>query len=378
MTRLAAGVLSLLLGCASSHSVDSGGPGGSAAMKKHAKPVSSPKRDAGKPHSIDGEDGGSVGSGSSEPDMGNADPPDAGDGGSMGVGSPDRSIHYVFVVPMENQDATRIIGNMTDAPYINRTLLPTYASASAFVDVLPVDVPSEPHYIWMEAGTNVFSDIAFVNDDNPSASNSTSSKAHLVTQLDDAKRGLTWLAYQEGIDATSGACPIESSGYYQPKHDPFIFFRDVAGSPPSKTNANCAAHHKPLSALTRDLSDGKIANYNFVTPDQCHDMHGQPGCPNSNVIAAGDQWLASSLPPIISFINAHGGVLFVIWDEGEGSATIPFIAMGPGVKKGYVGKVGYTHGSLVKSVEKIFDLPVLPTVASDNDFSDLFRSGTLP
>jgi len=117
----------------------------------------------------------------------------------------------------------------------------------AFADPLPDSLPSEPHYVWMEAGTNAFSDRTFTSDSNPSSSNSTSSTAHLSTQITAA--GSTWLSYQEGLNSTTGACPIASSGFYAPKHDPFVFFQDISGNPPSDTNARCAAHHLGIDAF---------------------------------------------------------------------------------------------------------------------------------
>ena len=55
-------------------------------------------------------------------------------------------------------------------------------------------------------------------------------------------------------DGVSGRCPIHSDGLYVPRHDPFLFFQDVVGSPPSTTNDYCAAHHRPLTALAGDLA----------------------------------------------------------------------------------------------------------------------------
>jgi hypothetical protein len=228
----------------------------------------------------------------------------------------------------------------------------------------------------MEAGTNAFDDHTFDSDDSPSGSNSTGSTEHLATQLSAA--GLTWMAYQEGINGTSGACPIQSSGYYQPKHDPFIFFRDVSGAPPSKMNAQCAQHHKPYSALADDLMHDAVAHYNFITPNQCHDMHGQDGCPNSNLIRSGDDWLRDNVPPLIEYCDAHDGVVFLIFDEGESTLQIPFLALGARVKPGYVSAVELDHGSLPKSVETIFGLPVLAKLNATHDFGDLFQTGMFP
>jgi len=57
---------------------------------------------------------------------------------------------------------------------------------------------------------------------------------------------------------------------------------------------------------------------------------------------------------------------------------MPFLALGPEVKPGYAGAVMYTHGSVLKTVEEMLGLPVLPTVAGVDDLSDLFASGRVP
>ncbi len=309
----------------------------------------------------------------------------AGGGGTAGAGSGGRAgtsggttgaIEYVFVITMENHDPAEIIGNDEDAPYINGALLPYYAQSSNFRDQFSRSVPSEPHYIWMEAGTNVFSDHTFSSNDSPSASNSTSDTNHLVTQLADA--GVSWMSYQEGIDSTSGACPIASSGHYHPRHNPFVFFQDIAGDPPSKTNAYCAAHHKSFVHLVDDISAGAFARYNFITPDQCNDMHGHTGCPSSNLVRMGDDWLAAHLPGLIDFVTDNAGVIFIVWDEGDATTSMPFIVVGPGVKEGYAGSVEYNHGSLVKSLQLIFDVDVTSRVSAEDDFSDLFEPGMFP
>lgn len=286
-------------------------------------------------------------------------------------------IKVIFVIAMENHDASQIYGNTTDAPFINGTLLPGFAKASKFNDELPTLV-SEPHYVFMEAGTNSFADRSFTTDSVPSATNSTNSTAHLVTQIKNATNGVTWMSYQEGLNSTSGACPIATSGFYAPKHDPFIFFQDVSGNPPSKTNAFCAAHHKPLSALAADLTNNTVSSYNFITPNQCNDMHGQTGCPNSNTIRAGDDWLKANLPPILSFANAHAGVVFITWDEGSSTTLAPFIVVGPNVKAGFTSSISYDHKSLLKSIEEILNLPLLPTVSGATDLTDFFTVGNFP
>lgn len=288
------------------------------------------------------------------------------------------AIQHVFVIAMENHDASQIYGNASSAPYINGTLIPTYARATNYSDDLALSIPSEPHYVWMEAGTNAFSDRTFTGDGDPSSSNSTSSTNHLVTQIKNATNGVTWRTYQEGLNATTGSCPIHKSGFYAPKHDPFVFFKDVAGNPPSASNAYCAARHRAYSALAADLAAGDVASYTFITPNLCNDMHGASGCPDSNSIRSGDTWLAAELPRLITYANAHAGVIFVTWDEGSSTLKMPFLAIGPGVKTGYAGAVSYSHSSVIKSVEAILQLSTLSTVSSANTLGDLFQAGQYP
>ncbi|HET9627054.1 MAG TPA: alkaline phosphatase family protein [Kofleriaceae bacterium] len=286
------------------------------------------------------------------------------------------AIQHVFVIALENHGATDIYGNTHSAPYINNTLLPAGGRASNFLDRLP-SLDSEPHYVWMEAGTNAFADHTFTNDNNPSSTNSTASTTHLTTQITAA--GSTWRSYQEGLNSTTGSCPIAGSGNYAPKHDPFVFFQDVAGSPPSKTAATCVAHHKPLTALATDLANDTVAAYNFITPNLCHDMHSNTCTGSSDPILQGDTWLSQNVPAILSYINAHQGVLFIVWDEPVGSTgTIPLIVLGPHVIANRISTVTYSHGSLVKSVEQILALPTLATVTGDNTFADFFEPGFFP
>lgn len=292
--------------------------------------------------------------------------------------TPPSAITHVFVIAMENRDASQIYGNTASAPYITGTLVPGFARATNFTDELPLALPSEPHYVWMEAGTNVLPGRTFTTNDPPSASNSTASTAHLSAQIERATGGVTWRTYQQGLSAATGACPIRADGFYAPKHDPFIFFQDVSGSPPSATTPTCALHHRPYDAFARDLAAGDVASYTFITPDLCNDMHGARGCPGSDPILTGDTWLKTELPRVIDYANRNAGVIFLTWDEGEGSDTIPFLAIGPGVKTGYAGSVPYTHSSLLKSVEQILGLPILPAVSQANDLSDLFKAGQYP
>jgi hypothetical protein len=157
-----------------------------------------------------------------------------------------------------------------------------------------------------------------------------------------------------------------------------VFFDDVAGSPPSATNAYCVAHHRAYDALAANLAAGDVASFTFITPNLCHDMHGASGCSDANSVRGGDTWLSRELPRLIEYVNSHAGIIFITWDEGSSTLKMPFLAIGPSVKKGYTGSVSYSHGSVLKSIESILQLPKLSMVSSANELSDLFTSGQYP
>jgi phosphatidylinositol-3-phosphatase len=271
----------------------------------------------------------------------------------------------VFVIVMENHNWSEIVNN-AQAPFIN-SLLSSGAHAEAY-DTPPGNHPSAPNYWWMEAGQNF--GLAGQSTYSPALYHQSTTN-HLVTELKNA--GVSWKTYQENIGGTT--CPLVDQGLYVTRHNPFVFFDDVTNvNDPS--SAYCIAHVRPYAELSADLSRDTIAAYNFITPNVCNDMHGGSGCPGSDDIRSGDNWLAAALPPLIDYANANDGVIFIVWDEPVGGSTlIPFVAIGPQVKPGYASSVRFTHSSLTKTVEEIFGLPILPTVSSANDLSDLFQPG---
>jgi len=274
-------------------------------------------------------------------------------------------INTVFVILMENKDWSSVKG--AAAPYITNTLLPMGAHAESFYNVPPGKGslhPSEPNYIWLEAGTNALPDHTFTNDNDPSSANSTNSTKHLVTELTQA--GIPWKAYEENINGST--CPITTSGNFAPKHLPMLFFQDVVGSPPSSSNQNCISHVRPYTELAGDLAANKVSGYNFITPNLIDDMH-------DGTIQQGDTWLSQQLPVIMnSQAYKNGGAIFITWDEGgSGNNPIGLIVLSPYAKKNYSNTIQYSHSSLVKSIAEIFGVnSAIGDAANATDLSDLF------
>jgi hypothetical protein len=286
--------------------------------------------------------------------------------GADDAGRP-HAIKTVFVILMENNNWSDIYQSSA-APYIN-SLLPKASWCTQYFDNPLAVHPSEPNYIWIEAGFH----LGLVTDRDPGPTN-VSSADHLTKLMDAA--GVSWKTYAE--DAPAGTCPIETRGNYAPKHVPAVFFTDVVGDPPSATSPQCIRHVVPFTSLEKDLSTGAVAQYDFIVPNLCSDMHGGPGCPRTDDITQGDDWLSHAVPMILqSKAYADGGALFITWDESEhGEHPIGMIVLSPDAKGGgYQSTMRYFHSSLLRTVEEVFDLsPLLNDAARQPDLSDLFRS----
>ena len=271
----------------------------------------------------------------------------------------------VFVIVMENTNWSELKGSES-APYLNNVLLPQASYAEEYYNP-PGLHPSEPNYLWLEAGTGFG-----ITDDNDPNANHQSTSLHLVTLLD--QMGVSWKSYQEDISGTD--CPLTSNGLYAPKHNPMVYFDDVTDT----NNPNfpyCIAHVRPVSELAPDLQNNTVAQYNFIVPNLCNDMHGDGRCLLSNRIQNGDEWLANNVPNILnSPAYANGGVLFITWDEGSGKSDGPIglLALSPKAKGGgYSNTVHYTHSSLLRTIQEIFGVtPLLGDAAQATNLSDLF------
>ncbi len=275
------------------------------------------------------------------------------------------AIKTVFVVLFENKNWSDIVGN-PEAPYLN-SLLGTAAHAESYFDNSSAIHPSEPNYIWLEAGDNLG-----VRDDNAPADNSRATTKHLVRLLDDA--AISWKSYAEGIDGTT--CPLVADGLFNPKHVPVLYFDDVTDSV-SPSSPGCIAHVRPFGELAADLASGNVAAYNFITPSLCNDMHNETGCTKPSAIANGDDWLSRELPIIMaSEAYKTGGAVFLTWDESvNGESPIGMVVVSPFAKPGYVNRLHYTHSSMLRTAQQIFAVqPFLRDAADSPSLSDLFAT----
>ncbi len=301
-------------------------------------------------------------------------------------------VKTVWVILMENHNWT---GNNSGAafgdpdlkgsllaPYVNGTLLDSSAHAEQYFNP-PGNHPSQPNYLWLEAGTN-FGVFADTQPGQPQLN----THFHLTRLLQDA--GISWTAYAEPDFGSPvfDNCPLDFT-FLDVEHLAFVYFNDVNHGLNPKS-AECIAHVRPYYQLATDLANQTSARYNFITPNVCHDGHeGISPCDaleSKNNTLRGDTWLKQNVPMILeSEEYKQGGALFIIWDEAEDSGEfsdgpIGMFLLSPfakgGGKRAYSNSIHYDHSSTLKTLQEIFQVGPLLGAAADPetiDLSDLFK-----
>ncbi len=194
---------------------------------------------------------------------------------SAAVSSKLSKVKTVFVIMMENKNWTGndagasfgdpdLKGNPL-APYINGELQHSSAHPEQYFNP-PGNHPSQPNYVWLEAGTN----FGVVEDTQPGQPQFNTQK-HLVRLLQNA--GIPWKVYAEPDFGSPvfDVCPLDFS-FLDVEHLAQVYFNDINDglNPESK---ECISHVVPFYNLATDLADGTQARYNLIIPDLCHDGH---------------------------------------------------------------------------------------------------------
>jgi phosphatidylinositol-3-phosphatase len=315
-------------------------------------------------------------------------------------------IKHVFIVILENEDADSTFGPASKAPYLAHTLRAQgafvpgfYATGHLSLDNYVSMVSGQGPNPYTQADAPLF--INFVPG-TPAANGQyigqgsvyPSQVKTIADQLDAA--GRTWHGYMEDqANSTTGepkTCrhpPVNGQDHtqearvgdqYATRHNPFMYFHSIID-----TQARCDANVVDLRALPADLnSKATTRNYNFITPNLCHDGHDEPcvdgqpgGLESMNVFLK--QWIPKILA---SKAYRDDGLVIITFDEAEvhdadaccgeqqgpntpnnggptpgaGGGRVGAVLLSPFIKPGTVSGQQYNHYSMLRSTEDLFGL----------------------
>lgn len=291
---------------------------------------------------------------------------------SGGSGSPTVPAYdHVINVLLENHSYSSIVGDSTDAPYINNTLIPSGALATNYDSLV---ASSLPNYMALTGGTTM----GWTNNCEPQPTppngvgpcpGGLSTGPSIASEALAA--GKTWKAYEENMTSNChNVVDGDTGGLYTIHHNPFPYYSNLS---------SCATNDVPYSQLSSDLgSPSTLPNYVFVTPNLNDDMH-------NGTIAQGDTWLSNHIPTIQNSAACQQSkcLIAITTDEGDiGSsdgAQVMTILLGPGVQAGEQDGTAYNHYSLLHTEEVALGLPTM----TSNDagaavMANMFAAGSPP
>lgn len=247
---------------------------------------------------------------------------------------------HVIVIVFENKEQQQVIG-APGAPTFTR-LARTYAQLRNYHGV---SHPSLPNYLALVSGGT--------HGIRTDCTSCIVAARNLADTLDQA--GRTWKTYAEGLPRPGFTGPF--AGRYAKKHDPFLYFRDVAGSASRRRNV------VPFTQLATDLRAGQLPDFALVVPNLCNSMH---DCS----VRTGDRWLAGTIPPLLALPDT---VVFVTFDEGTALNHVPALALGTAVKAHSSFAAATNHYGLLRTIEDAWGLPPLGASAHAAPITGIWR-----
>jgi phosphatidylinositol-3-phosphatase len=249
-------------------------------------------------------------------------------------------LDHIFVIMMENTSYSDLLDPANTNTTFIQSLAQDYGLETAYYGVTHTSLPN---YVAVTSGSTWGSNA----DDEAQADQGYFNHLNLADQLDQA--GVSWKGYMESMPAAGytgnyGDCTTAGNpdpqctaggdtgtALYVRKHNPFMQYPDIFNNPPR------AANVVPLSQLTSDLSSGHVAQFVWISPNICNDMHGgAPECPYPNtdsltdpnqeaLFQDGDQFINTWVTAIMgSRAWRANSAIFVTWDEGGYEAAAPF------------------------------------------------------
>src|SRR5256885_13576052 len=138
--------------------------------------------------------------------------------------------------------------------------------------------------------------------------------------------GISWKVYAQSYAAAGGTVttPDNHNGtsYYR-RHNGATWYSDVISNV-----SGSAGKVVDLSQLSKDLQSGTLPRFSLIVPDGNHDAHdcpvGMSSCTQAQKLNAADQFLSSTLTPILNipdFLAGGSGLALITFDECGGGTN---------------------------------------------------------
>lgn len=179
-----------------------------------------------------------------------------------------------------------------------------------------------------------------------------------IVDLLDA-HGITWKCYNVGVGSGAGSAPDPTDGIF---FNPLAYFKKWAKDP--------RLFYQEADYYA-DLAAGTLPQVSWIITESFYSEH-----PPANI-----QWGQKKMSELISGLMQSSSwmrsAFFLTYDEGGGyfehvappkldaygeGFRVPTVVVSPWAKRGYIAPQRYEHGSILRFIERRFDLPTLASV----------------
>jgi phosphatidylinositol-3-phosphatase len=240
------------------------------------------------------------------------------------------------VIVLENKPYKQIVGS-DRAPYLNALI----GQGKLFTHYTAVVSGSPHNYRAMTSG------LTTGGSTGPNVFTALESSGRDWQELDESMTGSC-------AGGNAGKVPGTTVPLFEPGHDPASMY---------KSTDACKKDDLPMTSNT--FIPSALADFTFIVPSQCDDMHtlpkgGKP-CPayfgsnsGTSEIKMGDDWLSIVVPQILAHPDE---TVLITWDESaDSSEHIVTLEVGAGVEADSSDATAYDHYGLEAGLYRLFGL----------------------
>ncbi len=290
--------------------------------------------------------------------------------GALPTANAPTTYSHVALIMFENKPLKRIVGNTSDAPYLNSLI----KACSYSKNDLSLSTTSLANYVALTSGYTGCTAIdsnGLCTKLTPITANKPSSVWPQASKSIFELMGANAAEWDESAPAN---CAPAGTTDYVDNHAPYHYYTRTQ-------NTTCSLYDQPFPAAAATTLS---AQFNLIIPNKNDIMHKVPNSTISQRIQNGDNWAKVFIPQLLNSASYQAGdtAIIITWDEGNASNFfVPLIIITPYTQIGGVSSVAYNHYSVLKGVQQMvgYDNPLLGNAAgSVNSIRDDALFGLKP
>ncbi|MDP9221228.1 MAG: alkaline phosphatase family protein [Actinomycetota bacterium] len=251
---------------------------------------------------------------------------------------------HVALIMFENKPLKKIVGNTTDAPYLNSLI----NACSYSKNDLSLSTTSLANYVALTSGYTGCTAV----DANFKCTQLTPITANKPSSVwPQASKSIFELmgpSAAEWNESAPSNCALAGSGDYVDNHAPYHYYTRT-----QPQNSLCPLYDQPFPASPAATLSAK---FNLVIPNKPDIMHKVPNTTIAQRIQNGDNWAKTFIPQLLNSASYQLGntAIIITWDEGNATQfLVPLIVITPYTTAGGVSSVSYNHYSVLKGIQQM-------------------------